>query len=60
MLKVDWADYKTFQSNNETGFCAMGSSKIFENKEKKTTTKHFVEDDGCIFPFVLVYRLCLG
>lgn len=29
-------------------------------KIKKKTTKHFVKDDGCVFLFVLVDRLCLG
>lgn len=28
--------------------------------KKKQTTKHFVKDDGCVFLFVLVDRLCLG
>lgn len=34
--------------------------KYLTIKKNKQTTKHFVEDDGYVFLFVLVYRLCLG
>lgn len=33
--------------------------KYLTIKKNKQTTKHFVED-GYVFLFVLVYRLCLG